>query len=63
MPTRLPPQRHSRVLFPRGHNRSAARPTPLRRIALVFGLPLLAVGAAWLAGFLWLHLPATLLGQ
>jgi len=30
---------------------------------LVCGLPLLAVAAAWLAGFLWLHLPQNLLGQ
>jgi len=55
-------RRQSTVLFPRGH-RSAARSPLLRRVALVCGLPLLAVAAAWLAGFLWLHLPQNLLGQ
>jgi hypothetical protein len=62
MATRLP-RRQPTVLFPRARSRSVGRSTLLRRIALVCGVPLLAVAAAWLAGFLWLHLPENLLGQ
>ena len=63
MPHRLPPGRLPRVLFPRGHQGGVAGRSRVRRIALVCGVPMLAVAAVWLAGFLWLHLPANLFGQ
>ena len=52
------------VLFPSGHvARGPRRPGPRRHAALLWQLPLLAVAAAALAGFLWPVLEERLAGR
>lgn len=52
------------VLFPSGHvGHGPRRPGPRRHAALLWQLPLLAVAAAVLAGFLWPVLEERLTGR